>query len=298
MYLWGDVGRGKSMLMDLFFQTARVEKKRRVHFHAFMQEIHALLHARRQQEDEDPLPAVVETILKDCWLLCFDEFHVTNIVDAMLLQRLFTLLWDGGMVVVATSNWQPDDLYKDGLQRDAFLPFIPLLKQRLEVVALNGQRDYRQGRGESGTNDQWFAGADALQELEEFFAEAAEGDTGHNVILEHPDGRTITLPKASAAVAWLEFHAVCGQPLGVADYLLLAHHYPTICLAGVPLMDKDSNDAAKRFMLLIDTLYEADICLAVNAAAEPAALYRNGNLTFEFARTASRLQQMRFRGEK
>jgi cell division protein ZapE len=296
LYLWGDVGRGKSMLMDLFFETAPCPKKRRVHFHAFMLEIHQRLHEERQKEDKDPIPAIVDAVRDTCWLLCFDEFHVTNIVDAMLLQRLFTALWDAGLVTVATSNWHPSNLYQNGLQRDVFLPFIDTLCQRLEVVELNGDEDYRQQAGDARA-DNWFFPDDAaaLTCLNDFFDQEASGDVGKTVDFTTTEGRTLRIPRAAPGVAWFAFTDLCDANLGVADYLSLAQHYPAVCLAHVPVLAADDSNRVKRFMLLIDALYEAKTRVALTAAVgSPTELYTDGVLAFEFARTASRLQEMRF----
>ncbi len=295
LYMFGGVGRGKSLLMDLFFEGAPVEAKRRVHFHAFMAEVHDRLHAWRKKTrgtKADPLPELAAEMAEDAWLLCFDEFHVVNIADAMILARFFEALFDCGAVMVATSNFPPDRLYEGGLQRENFLPFIDLLKQRLDILELGGRTDYRQARLLGMRVYHTPLGDATRQALEKAFADLTEGAevTAESLCVK---GRDIAVPEASRGVARFSFEALCGQPLGAEDYLALAGRYHTVILSDVPLMGAELRNEARRFMTLIDVLYEHRVKLILSAAAEPEALYTDGPAAFEFQRTASRLNEMR-----
>lgn len=297
LYMFGGVGRGKSMLMDLFFQEATVAAKQRVHFHAFMAEVHDRLHAWRQKtkgSKADPLPELAAELAEEAWLLCFDEFHVVNIADAMILARLFTVLFELGVVVVATSNFPPDRLYENGLQRDRFLPFIELLKARLDVLELDGGLDYRLARLREMDVYHTPLGEAAEAELDEAFARLTEGAevTAETLTVK---GRNIAVPAAARGVARFGFAELCEQPLGAEDYLTLARRYHTLVLSGVPALGAERRNEARRFMTLIDALYEHRVKLIVSAAAEPDALYPEGAEAFEFQRTASRLSEMRSR---
>jgi len=296
LYLHGSVGTGKSMLMDIFFETAPVAAKRRVHFHAFMQEVHERLHAWRQKtrgKRGDPLPQLAEAMADEARLLCFDEFHVLNIADAMILGRLFATLFERGVVVVATSNTAPDRLYEGGLQRENFLPFIDLLKARLDVVELDGIDYRRQG-------DEFFAvyhtplGATANKALDEAFTRLTGGVAGKPVVLT-VKGRKLRLPLAANGVVRADFEDLCGRALGAADYLALARRFHTLILGGVPVMAAERRNEARRFMTLIDALYDHRVNLVVSAAAAPDALYPDGHGAEEFRRAASRLIEMQSR---
>jgi cell division protein ZapE len=290
LYLWGAVGRGKSMLMDLFFTAAPVAHKRRVHFYAFMQEVQARLHARRGDK-ADPIPAVAAEFAAEATLLCFDEFEVTDIADAMILGRLFQSLFAAGVVVVATSNRAPDDLYKDGLQRDRFEPFIALLKQRMAVLQLDGGRDYRLQRF-AGRKTYFVApGGAGHRALEAAFADLTGGAEGKPVELTVL-GRKLDVPRAAKEVAWFGFDELCARPLGPPDFLALCREFHTFIIEGIPVMNRRLRNEAKRFTIFIDTLYEAHGNLIATAEAPPDALYPDGDGAFEFQRTVSRLNEM------
>jgi cell division protein ZapE len=290
LYIWGAVGRGKSMLMDLFFAAAPVAKKRRVHFYAFMQEIHARLHARRDDQ-ADPIPVVAAAIAAEATLLCFDEFEVTDIADAMILGRLFQALFALGVVVVATSNRAPDDLYQDGLQRDRFLPFVALLKERMTVLQLDGERDYRLRRFAGRKTYIVAPGGAGHRALEAAFAALTGGAEGKRVELTVL-GRKLAVPRAAKGVAWFGFDELCAQPLGPPDFLALCEAFHTFIVEGIPVMNRRLRNEARRFTMFIDTLYEAHGNLVASAEAPPEALYLDGDGSFEFQRTVSRLNEM------
>ncbi|MDR4307424.1 AFG1 family ATPase [Chelatococcus sambhunathii] len=294
LYVWGDVGRGKTRLMDIFFQVVPVETKRRAHFHDFMQDVHARIHAARQtSRGGDVTPVVGDAIAAEASLLCFDEFHVTDIADAMILGRLFERLIEKDVVIVATSNVPPSDLYKDGLNRSLFLPFIRMLETRLDVFRLESRTDFR--REKLGDAKVWITPADAAAEkaLDATFR-ALAGEDGKPATLE-VQGREIRIPRAADGVARASFDDLCVQPLGAADYIALARRYHTLILDRVPRMDETARNPARRFMNLIDTLYDRNVKLVASAEAEPDALWtgEEGYESFGFARTASRLTEMR-----
>lgn len=292
LYIHGDVGRGKSMLMDLFYAGAPVEKKRRVHFHEFMLEVQKRLHAMRQAGGrEDPLKQLAAELATEHLLLCFDEFHVVNIADAMILGRLFEGLFERGVVVVATSNWPPRRLYENGLNRDRFLPFIDLLLSRVEVVALEGPVDYRLKRLRDMPVYHHPPGAETTARLEQVFRILTDGEAGGPETLE-VGTRRVPVPRAADGVAWLDFADLCEQPLGAADYLALTERYHTLILEGVPLLTPDRRNEARRFMTLVDALYERRTMLFAAAEAPPERLYPEGEGAFEFQRTVSRLMEM------
>jgi cell division protein ZapE len=295
LYLYGGVGTGKSMLMDLFFAEAPVEAKRRVHFHAFMAEVHDRLHDWRQRTKgtrADPLPELAAVLAEEAWLICFDEFHVVNIADAMILGRLFETLFETGVVVVATSNWPPDQLYMDGLQRDRFEPFIDLLKERLDLLELDWGRDYRRRNLLDVSLYHAPLGPNASRSLDRIFAELTAGACPASEELT-VKGRRLAVPLAARGVARFSFADLCAQPLAANDYLAVARRYHTVVLDGVPQLSADLRNEARRFMLLVDALYEHKVTLVVAADAPPEQIYPAGDGSFEFRRTASRLQEMR-----
>jgi cell division protein ZapE len=289
LYLWGGVGRGKSMLMDLFVETLTVPA-RRVHFHAFMQEIQAEIHALRQQGKDDPIRPVAKAVADSVTVLAFDEMQITDIADAMIVGRLFEQLFDRGCVVVTTSNRVPDDLYKDGLNRQLFLPFIALIKDRLVVHELASDRDHRQDRLSGSTV--YFTPADnaARAEIDALWHEFTHG--AEETLTLHVKGREIEIPRFHNGVARARFFDLCGQPLGPADYLALADAVRVLFIEEIPQLSRRNFNEARRFVTLIDALYEARVQVIVTAAAQPESLYVEGTGSFEFERTASRLREM------
>ncbi len=305
VYLWGPVGRGKSMLMDLFFDSAPVQRKRRAHFHAFMGETHRLVDlwrngdaaARREtfpgvKGSDDPIVAVAEKIAGETRLLCFDEFHVTDIADAMILGRLFEALFARGVIVVATSNRAPDDLYRNGINRQLFEPFIDLIKARLQVVRVAGPKDFRLDRLRGARV--YFAPVTAATAaaFDALWKNLLDGSQETGATLE-VQGRKLRLPHAAGGHLRSSFVSLCAQALGPQDYLALAGRFHTVFLEDVPVLSPDKRNEAARFVTLIDALYEAKAKLVVLAEAEPETLYPEGTGAFEFERTASRLQEMR-----
>lgn len=291
LYLWGGVGRGKSMLMDLFVDAVEIERKRRVHFHAFMQEMQKGLEAARKTHVEDALQPVAEKVIAQTRLLCFDEMQITDIADAMIVGRLFQKLFDAGVVVVTTSNRVPDDLYKDGLNRQIFLPFIDLLKDRMAVMELESETDYRQHRLAGA--QVWFspAGAAAKRAISDIWAELTGGDVGHAMHLP-VNGRDVVLEHVHNGVARVTFWELCARPLGPADYLAIAEAVRVLVIEDIPHLSASNYNEAKRFVTLIDTLYEARGRVIASAADVPERLYVEGEGSFEFERTASRLHEM------
>jgi len=294
LYLWGGVGRGKSMLMDLFVEGLDVPS-RRVHFHAFMQEIHAGMHKARAEGVEDALAPVAKQVVDEVRLLAFDEMQITDITDAMIVGRLFEALFEGGVVVITTSNRVPDDLYKDGLNRQLFLPFIDLLKERMVVHEMVSPTDYRQDR--LAGSPTYFAPleAEARAQIAEVWQDLTDGQGGEPLTL-HVKKREVEIPAFRNGVARASFYDLCGKPLGPADYLALAQAARVLVLENVPRLSRSNFNEAKRFVTLIDALYEAKVRLICSAAAEPEYLYVEGEGSFEFERTASRLREMQSEG--
>jgi len=296
LYLYGDVGRGKSMLMDLFFDIVPLARKRRVHFHAFMAEVHERINAFRrlpadQRDGDDPIPPVARDIAEEVWLLCFDEFEVRDVADAMILGRLFTQLFELGVVVVATSNRDPDSLYEGGLNRQLFLPFIALLKERLDVLCINGRTDYRLDRLRGMQVYHTPLGAAAAKALDDAFVSLTDQNHGEPDEVEVM-GRKIVVPEQAKGVARFSFDDLCMQPLAANDYLALARRFHTIVLSGIPKLNLDKRNEARRFVLLIDVLYDNGIKLIASADVPVDQIYTEGDGTFEFQRTVSRLLEM------
>ncbi|MBY4894142.1 AFG1 family ATPase [Rhodobacteraceae bacterium N5(2021)] len=291
LYLWGGVGRGKSMLMDMFFQHAGIAGKRRVHFHAFMQEVQAALHEVRKTGVDDAIKPVAEDIARDLKLLCFDEMQITDIADAMIVGRLFERLFAAGVVIITTSNRPPKDLYKDGLNRALFLPFIDLLEERMEVDELDAMTDYRQDR--LAGEQVWFSPTDAnAKRAIDLIWRDLTGGRDEPMTLE-VKGRNVVIPRFWAGQARASFAQLCGTALGPADYLALVGAANVLVLEDIPKMGPANANEAKRFVTLVDTLYEGHVRLIASAEAEPEALYVEGAGAFEFERTASRLREMR-----
>ncbi|WP_299377812.1 cell division protein ZapE [uncultured Tateyamaria sp.] len=289
LYLWGGVGRGKSMLMD-FFVTQVKAPARRVHFHAFMQEIHAAMHEARKQGVDDAIAPVAADVAASVRLLAFDEMQITDITDAMIVGRLFEALFAAGVVVVTTSNRVPDDLYKDGLNRQLFVPFIDLLKERMEVWELASPTDYRQDRLSGSPTYFSPLGAEARDQMNTIWADLS-GQDAHALDLTIK-GRTVTLPQFSNGVGRASFFDLCAKPLGPGDFLAIAAACKVLMIDDIPCLSRSNFNEAKRFVTLIDALYEARVRLICSAAALPEMLYLEGEGTFEFERTASRLREM------
>lgn len=300
LYIYGQVGRGKTMLMDLFFSTAPVKDKRRAHFHEFMADVHERIFEEREGQKSgkrkvtDPLQPVADELAREAKLLCFDEFHVTDIADAMILGRLFQKLFAEGVVVVATSNVAPKDLYAGGLNRALFLPFIGMIEVRMEVLNLDARTDYRMEKL-SGLPT-WYEplGPEATAALDRAFA-ALVGPGGARPGEIVMKGRTIPVPACGNGTARFAFADLCEKPLGAADYLKIARAFHTLVLDDIPVLDGDRRNEAKRFISLIDTLYDGAVKLIASAGAEPERLYlgTDGAEAFEWARTVSRLHEMR-----
>jgi len=300
LYIHGEVGRGKTMLMDLFFAASDVQRKRRAHFHEFMADVHERVHVYRRKirsgeiADSDPIAQTAAALAEEAWLLCFDEFHVTDIADAMILGRLFTRLFEAGVVLVATSNVEPDGLYKDGLNRALFTPFLALLHERMDVVRLEAPKDFRLEK--LNAQPVWYVPAD--EDAEVALDIAWQRLTG--MLSGEPQdiaakGRVIRVPEAARGVARFSFAQLCERPLGASDYLRIAHEFHTLIIEGIPVMDYPQRNEAKRFIALVDTLYDNAVKVVASAQAEPPALYLGveGYEANEFKRTASRLIEMR-----
>ncbi|MFO1135769.1 MAG: cell division protein ZapE [Rhodoblastus sp.] len=299
LYVWGSVGRGKTMLMDLFFDTVEVRRKRRAHFHSFMADVHARVHEWRQKKKvgavkgDDPIAPIAADLAEEAWLLCFDEFAVTDIADAMILGRLFQALFAKGVVVVATSNVEPGDLYRDGLNRALFVPFIEMIRQKMEVAKLEARTDFRLEK--LSGSQVWFTplGAEATGRLQKLFHALTGVERGA------PDsvrvfGRDVAIPEAAHNVARVRYEDLCDRPLGATDFVEIARVYHTIVMDGVPVLDPAKKNEVKRFIVLIDALYDHRVKLVAAAAAAPQGLYAgtDGHEAFEFDRTVSRLIEM------
>ena len=298
VYLFGGVGRGKSMLMDLAFEHIAVEPKRRVHFDAFMLETHGRLRRARENEEGDPIEPLAEEISSEAKLLAFDEMQVTNPADAMILSRLFSKLLELGVKVVTTSNRPPRDLYRDGLNRELFIPFIELIEREMLVVAVDGPTDYRLDRLEGV--EVWHVpnGPKATADLSRAFFQLTDYPVEDRAKVPSEElnvggGRTLHVPKSLKGVAVFSFKRLCGEPRGAADYLAIAQRYHTVIVVGIPVMGPEMRNEAARFVTLIDALYEHKVKLLAAADAEPSDLYPSGDGTFEFQRTISRLEEMR-----
>ncbi|MDF3607696.1 cell division protein ZapE [Paracoccus sp. DMF-8] len=292
LYLWGGVGRGKSMLMDLIMDAAPIKAKRRVHFHEFMQEVQAGLERMRKAGVADAVVPVADEIAAQTRLFCFDEMQITDIADAMIVGRLFQVLFDRGVMVVTTSNRVPEDLYKNGLNRQLFLPFIGLLRERMEVVELVSDQDHRQNRAEGGKV--WFSPADtaARQSMDLIWSDLTGGRPATPLLIEVM-GRKVEIPQHVGRVGRASFWDLCSKPLGPADYLAIAKALDVIFIDAIPRLSMTNYNEAKRFVTLVDALYEAQVKLFASSVDEPERLYQEGEGAFEFERTASRLHEMR-----
>ena len=300
LYVWGSVGRGKTMLMDLFFEALPVRRKRRVHFHAFMADVHERIHDFRQKlktgavKGDDPIAPVAEALAAEAWVLCFDEFTVTDIADAMILGRLFTALFAHGVVVVATSNVEPQHLYEGGLNRALFLPFIALLQERMNVVKLESRTDFRLEKLAGSPVFYTPADEQSHAALTRAFRNLTGREQGKPVTLT-VKGHPVEVPQAASGVARFSFEDLCSRPLGAADYLAIADEFETVILENIPRMTFERRNEAKRFIMLVDAFYDARVKLLASAEAEAHELYRAdaGREAFEFDRTVSRLIEMR-----
>ncbi len=300
LYVWGEVGRGKTMLMDMFHDALPIAAKRRIHFHGFMADVHARIYKVRTAiaegtlKGDDPVPPVAEELAAEARVLCFDEFAVTDIADAMILGRLFTELFARGVVLVATSNVAPDDLYRDGINRGHFMGFVALLKRHVDVCRLDAREDYRLEK--LAGRPLYFTPLDSTAEvaLDRLFLALTGKARGAPESLD-VDGRKLVVPEAVGGVARFHFRDLCVAALGAHDYLAIARRFHTVVLSGVPVMSPDTRNEAKRFIILIDALYDGHVRLVLSAAAEPQALFVGSDSTeaFEFQRTASRLIEMR-----
>jgi len=297
IYMWGGVGRGKSMLMDLAYESTSFAPKRRIHFHEFMMDVHERLRIERTRESGDPIPPVAAALAAEAKLLCFDEMVINNTADAMILSRLFSHLLDHGVTVITTSNRPPDDLYKHGLNRELFLPFIALIKQRMDVVGLNGPTDYRLERLAGMPTWHVPNGPEATEALRAAFFRLTDYPVEDAaavpaVDLAVPGGRTLRVPKSLKGVAVFSFKRLCAEARGASDYLTVARNFHTAIVVGIPRLGPENRNEAARFVTLIDALYEHKVKLLASADAQPQLLYPAGDGAFEFERTASRLIEM------
>lgn len=299
LYIWGDVGRGKSMIMDMFFDLVPNERKRRVHFNDFMADAQERIHNHRKefeagkQKHEDPIPVIAETLAEETKVLCFDEFTVTDIADAMILGRLFETLFENGVIIVATSNVEPHNLYKNGLNRNIFLRFIDILVEHVDVFELTSRTDYRLEKLDQAQVYHSPLGDDATKAMNNAWKLLTGKDIGEPETLD-VKGRELIVPQSTNGVARISFDQLCLEPRSALDYLALARRYHTILIEGIPVMQRESHNAAKRFILLIDTLYDNHVRIVISAQAKPETLYqaKSGTEAFEFKRTISRLHEM------
>ena len=302
IYLHGSVGRGKTMLMDIFFERVPVKRKRRAHFNDIMADVHDRIQRHREKlkrgetKDTDPIPPVAKALAAEAWVLCFDEFTVTDIADAMVLSRLFSALFEEGVVLVATSNVAPQNLYRDGLNRQLFVPFIGILEKNVRVMTLDGPTDYRREKLDQMPVYLQPLDSATQRQMDEAWAAATTGHATHETSIA-VKGREVRVPRAIGSAARFSFSDLCERPLGARDYLAIAAHFDTLFVDGIPVMGRERRNEAKRFILLVDTLYDARMRLVASAEAEPEALYQgtSGTEAFEFARTASRLTEMQSR---
>lgn len=290
LYLWGGVGRGKSMLMDLFVEATPIEARRRVHFHAFMQEIHHRLHEARKTGVDDAIAPVADALARSVRLLAFDEMQITDITDAMIVGRLFERLFAAGVVIVTTSNRPPEGLYLNGLNRALFLPFIDMIRERLDVVELESPTDYRQHRL-MGAQVYFYPAGKVQHQIDAIWRDLTGAAEGAALCLK-VNGRTVELPHFANGVGRASFWDLCAKPLGPADFLAIADAVRVLIVENIPHLSASNYNEAKRFVTMIDTLYEARVRLICSAADEPERLYQEGTGSFEFERTASRLREM------
>ena len=290
IYIYGGVGRGKSMLMDLFFESSKIEKKHRVHFHEFMQKIHEELHEARKKNVTEAIRPVAEKIISQVNLLCFDEMQITDITDAMIVGRLFEFFLDAGIIIVSTSNRHPDELYKNGLNRALFLPFIKMLKQELYILNLDSTTDHRQKTLANNTCFFYPLNEQTFKRIDNLWRQLSK-DNSSPLILRNKK-RDIKIPHHNNGIARVTFDDLCAKPLGPSDYLLVAETFDLLMITNVPKLGPENSNEAKRFVTLIDTLYEKQIKIIISSETKPEELYQDGIGSFEFIRTASRLKEM------
>lgn len=302
LYIWGDVGRGKSMLMDMFFEILPHKRKRRAHFNDFMQDAQERIHQHREAykrgetEEEDPIPTIAEALAEEASVLCFDEFTVTDIADAMILGRLFEAMFNEGVVIIATSNVKPENLYTNGLNRKIFLPFIDLLADNVDVFNLDARTDFRLEKLDQAPVYYTPLNTETKKAMDKTWIRLTGTDAISPETLELK-GRTLKIAQAAGGAARVSFKTLCLEPRSAADYLAIARNYHTVFLEDIPVMEREDHNAAKRFILLIDTLYDNHIRIVVSAQAKPDKLYTatSGTEAFEFKRTISRLHEMQSR---
>ncbi|HEU5046328.1 MAG TPA: cell division protein ZapE [Rickettsiales bacterium] len=292
IYIWGEVGRGKSMLMDMFFSAVKLSAKQRIHFHSLMISIHQSIHNLRKQHVENPVKIAAAEIAAKTRLLCLDEFQVTDVADAMILKKLFSALLEAGVTVVITSNRPPEELYQGGLQREKFLDFVKLVRERMEILELSSAHDYRMQKIKALKSVYLTPlNRETESELQRIYTSLSNGMPSEEAVLE-VQGRKVVVAQSAGKVASFTFEELCAKPLGAADYLAIAHHFDTVFLHDIPLLSPEKRNEARRFVTLIDALYDTRTKLICTAAATPDKLYPSGDGSFEFQRTASRLFEM------